>query len=194
MRKCVLEMKQAGGQWRQTEWVGFYFEHLIRTMSHNHQGITLPGEKIHRTTFDCYAGTNPDLKTHVIGSSTGIILNDALAMQQLFEDSQRLRLLVLTGSAIYDTNREDKRWHDTLKGAPSKYSLRDVSRSSRKRKSAFIGRRLSLYEISETSSLGVMLQGKNSNGKPRPTKYVLDPLFVQPLATLELNTGRDTRI
>ena len=52
-RSAILEMKKGGStQWRQMEWMGFYFEFLCET--HFADIIDMPGEKYGNTEFDAF--------------------------------------------------------------------------------------------------------------------------------------------
>lgn len=77
-----------------------------------------------------------------------------------------------------DVNRLFQKWHQELKGGKSKY---EINREKRTSVSRYRKTKIELQEIlflvvtsKNISSLGIHHQGRNSNGKPRPPKYMLD--------------------
>ena len=52
-RSSIVEMKDSGSKdWKQMEWMGFYFEFLCQT--HFDGIIDMPGKKYRSTTFDAF--------------------------------------------------------------------------------------------------------------------------------------------
>lgn len=77
-----------------------------------------------------------------------------------------------------DVNRTFQKWHTNLIGKKSKYVLDRESRTSlsryRKTKAELVEILVLLLGKSDTSKLDIMKQGRNSNGKPRKPKYMLN--------------------
>ena len=82
-RDAVDEMRAAEfRQWRQSEWIGFYFEYVgIPALVNAFGGGPL---QVLNVTFDYALGVPWDLKAHS-DSSSGAILNDARAIDQRLE-------------------------------------------------------------------------------------------------------------
>lgn len=176
-KTCVKEMCEAEDKnWRQTEWQGFYFEMkvesaLTRTVGGGRQTFF-------NTEFDYVRNFIWDVKMHSTVNKQGkvsnsLILNDTRAIDQAVNE-QGLGFIILSAIPTYD--REYTRWHKNFRGGGD-------SESGRTLKSHFVSERLDMFYIpnasrlvkaKESSQLSVMKQGRNSNGKPRPTKYSLD--------------------
>ncbi len=178
-RNSVLEMKNAGSrQWKQTEWIGFYFEFLCET--HFDQIIGMPGKKYGNTEFDAFHEISWDFKTHAANAKHAkyeVIANDVEAMNNTISDYGYYGMILAIGEAEYnDDNGTFKKWHDKLKGKISQYRKDRIEKGA---KSRLRKTKLVLSEIhficlnSETLDQCSRLyhQGKNSNGKPRPPKY-----------------------
>jgi len=184
-KTAILEMKAADGQWKQMEWIGWYFEHLVENKVLEAVGGTA-GPTYENTTIDLMLSSPWDLKAHPLDKEAAI-LNDIEAINACIEQYGRLNYLLLEGDATYDDVKQSfKRWHDNLKGEPSAYvkSGNAIGRRSRVRKTSF----------RPTRMLGICLDGKtlqhgissgaikrfqdgmrNSNGKKRRGKYQILP-------------------
>lgn len=180
-KKSVLILKEANFNWRQMEWWGFYFEFLATQKLKN--SFSIPGDKFGKTRtacFDLKGSINWDLKAKAIKSDDHrSILNDTDAMNWSIEQYGRHGLIIALCDVEYnDTNRTFQQWHRNLKGGKSKYELDREQRTSisRYRKtSAELQEILFLIVNSKNVGfLGIHHQGRNSNGKPRPPKYMLD--------------------
>lgn len=72
-----------------------------------------------------------------------------------------------------------------IKGKPSKYVSSNKNRRMRMRKKSAIIERMDLFEINyHNASMLKMKQPHNSNGKPRPMKYMLDDRLIQPVSSI----------
>ncbi|MEP0806120.1 MAG: hypothetical protein HRF47_11550 [Chloroflexota bacterium] len=180
-KASVLEMKEADFNWRQMEWWGFYFELLCYRQLAGE--FSIPGDKYGSAATSCFdlkRSINWDLKAKAIKSDDHrSILNDTEAMDWSVEKYGVHGLMVGLCDVEYnDKNRSFQRWHEELKGGKSKYQLEREKRTSvsRYRKtSAELQEILFLVVTPENISLlGIHHQGRNSNGKPRPPKYMLD--------------------
>jgi hypothetical protein len=180
-KKSVLELKKANFNWRQMEWWGFYFEYLCYQKLQG--AFIIPGDqygKVRTACFDLKGSINWDLKAKAIKSDDHrSILNDTEAMSWSIREYGAHGLIVALCDVEYnDNNRTFQKWHQKLKGGKSKYEINREKRTSvsRYRKThATLREILFLIVTSKNiSALGIHHQGRNSNGKPRPPKYMLD--------------------
>lgn len=180
-KKSVLKLKEANFNWRQMEWWGFYFEHLCYNRLGN--SFSIPGDrygKARTACFDMKGSINWDLKAKAIKSDDHrSILNDTEAMNRSIREYGAHGLIIALCDVEYnDENRTFQKWHQKLKGGKSKYEIKREQRTSisRYRKThATLQEILFLVVTSKNiSALGIHHQGRNSNGKPRPPKYMLD--------------------
>lgn len=193
-KQSILELQEADYNWRQMEWAGFYFEYLCRR--HLQELFEVPGESFGSTTFDAKRSVNWDFKWHAIKThSHKAILNDKQAMEDTIAKYGAYGVIVCLCDVDYnDINRTFQKWHSEIKGGLSKYEMerRQRTAASRYRKTRAI-----LYEIlflhiglEDLPNLGTMRQGRNSNGAPRPEKYMvnledIDDLFVRSIVFTE---------
>ena len=179
-RNSILEMKEGGSKnWKQMEWMGFYFEFLCKT--HFDGIIDMPGKKYRNTTFDAFGEISWDFKAHAANTTRhDVITNDAEAIKNTLDDYGCYGIILAIGEVEYnDEQRTFKKWHDELKEGISKYEKNRINRGamSRRRRTEFILSEihficLSIETLNQCSSL--YHQGRNSNGKPRPPKVNLN--------------------
>lgn len=170
-KEAILEMKENGGRnWKQMEWVGFYYEYLIDKLGFKND-ITYLSPTNTKVKLDYrFDSILTDLKTHNINSKSEIILNDKKAMEEALEKEGKIQILLLNGYA----NKEDrdtqffKKWHCNLK--KEKFEQKE---NDRLRKTDFKLLSIYLLEINEDNKdkLTIYRQGGNSNGKPRYEKF-----------------------
>lgn len=176
-RSAILEMKEGGSrQWRQMEWMGFYFEFLCET---RFEGIIdIPGKKYGNTTFDAFREISWDFKAHAANTTRhDVVTNDVEAIKNTLNDYEYYGIILAIGEVEYnDEKRTFKQWHDQLKEGVSKYETNRINRGamSRRRKTEFVLSEihficLNSETLDQCSSL--YHQGRNSNGKPRPPKF-----------------------
>lgn len=134
-----------------------------------------------------YDGIVFDMKTHGVNDNV-MILNDMNAIDACIVKQGSLFLFVITEQYAMDDDGSFKIWHDKLKGKPSKYVSSNKNRRTRMRKKSAIIERMDLFEINyhNASMLKIMKQPHNSNGKPRPMKYMLDDRLIQPVSSINL--------
>jgi hypothetical protein len=180
-KKSILELKGVNFNWKQMEWWGFYFEYLCYQRLRN--AFSIPGDrygKARTACFDLKGSINWDFKAKAIKSDDHrSILNDTEAMKWSIREYGANGLAVALCDVEYnDANRTFQKWHQKLKGGKSKY---EISRELRTTVSRYRKTRAILQEIlflvvtpKNISALGIHHQGRNSNGKPRPPKYMLD--------------------
>ncbi|MBI3158408.1 MAG: hypothetical protein HYZ26_02270 [Chloroflexi bacterium] len=180
-KASVLQLKEANFNWRQMEWWGFYFEHLCREALK--RDFAIPGDQYgsRRTaSFDAKRTINWDFKAKAIKSDDHrAILNDCAGMQaSINQYSAHGLVLALCDVEYNDENRSFQKWHEELKGGKSRYTLEREQRTSVSR---YRKTRADLQEIlflvvtaRNVDRLSVYSQGRNSNGRPRPPKFMLD--------------------
>ncbi len=179
-RSSILEMKDGGSKdWKQMEWMGFYFEFLCQT--HFDGIIDMPGKKYRNTTFDAFCEISWDFKAHAANTTRhDVITNDVEAIKSTLDDYGYYGIILAIGEVEYnDEQRTFKKWHDELKGRISKYEINRINRGamSRRRKTEFILSEihficLNIQTLDQCSS--IYQQGRNSNGRPRPPKFNLN--------------------
>ena len=187
-RKCILELKEAHYNWKQLEWIGWYFEYKARSVLINTIGGEI-GPTFGNTTFDYKKEFVWDFKSHPV-NSTGhpwAIMNDCEAVQSCIQDYHGLGFVIALGNAIYnDEDQSFKIWHDKLKGGKSKYELERIKRGarSRKRKTSFelsdylvlfFSKKKHIEKALEDGWLRYFQKGmRNADGSPRRAKYQLN--------------------
>lgn len=186
-REAILQMKSNdSNNWKQMEWIGFYFEEEAISTLPVKRGPTISG-----TTFDAEGENVWDFKTHTKYTASGnkryeMYLNDAYSMEQCIENGG-MGFIVAYVEPEYDgEERQFYQWHQELKGGDSKYTKNRKSRgaSSRRRKTAFEFIKISAYWIDSLETLSQAEedgwiarrgQGRNCNGDERSDKYVMKP-------------------
>ena len=177
-KSCVLELKEADYNWRQMEWWAFYFEFKVKKLLIDK--FSFPGDQYGHVSFDLKGAINWDLKAKAIKSDDHkVILNDKSAMEQSIEKSgNHGEIIALCVVEYNDNNRNFQKWHTELKGEKSDYELAREIRTSisryRKTKAELTEILLIIFKADDLDLLATMKQGRNSNGKPRPEKYMLD--------------------
>lgn len=186
-RDAIVEMKDAGSpNWRQMEWIGFWFEHVVDFHLKSRLGVSV-GPSVGRTKFDLVLDHVWDLKVHPQNSTSKfLILNDKEAVDSCIEEFGGFGFVVVTGDAEYDESGEFKSWHDGLKGGRSNYEEERVRRGapSRRRKIGFHPKAIDavfLANLGDVSRglderwLGYFQTGmRNSNGAARRPKYQIN--------------------
>ena len=108
-KNAILQMQNDGSpNWRQMEWIGFWFEHLVskHLRSLNEQ---MELSKHGKTTFDLKRNFVWDLKSHP-NQSKSLILNDRSAIEECLKSEPGLGFIILSGDVLYDETGEFKVW------------------------------------------------------------------------------------
>jgi hypothetical protein len=177
-KSCILELKNADYNWRQMEWVGFYFEYKTKTILDRY--FAVPGDKYGNVSFDLKGAINWDLKASAIKTdSNDVILNDKEAMDlSVAKDGYHGEIIALCDVEYNDESRSFQRWHTELKGGMSKYELDRIARNARSRyrktRAELVEVLLIVFAPDDLNGLKIMQQGRNSDGSPRRVKYMLD--------------------
>lgn len=186
-KEAILRMKKEGStNWKQMEWIGFWFEHLVSKHllpAVGDQALSKHG----KTTFDLRRQYIWDLKSHP-NQSKSLILNDKSAIEECLERESGLGFIILSGDVEYDETGEFKKWHDALKGGTSAYEKSRILRNapSRRRKVNFTPTSVDAYWFSKVSEIEkCLIEGilsefqtgmRNSNGKSRKPKIMIKNL------------------
>lgn len=179
-RESILEMKKAGfNQWKQMEWIGFYFQYLCENILKGFMQI--PGPKYGNVRFDGFKEIPWDFKAHAINTSSHqIIVNDSEATANAIKDYGCVGLILAMGEVMYnDEERTFQRWHEGLKGGKSKYEIERIKRGawSRLRKVEFNLKQISFIKIDDKVLIkcgSFQKDFRNANGKPRREKVLVD--------------------
>jgi hypothetical protein len=179
-RKSILEMKEEKfNQWKQMEWIGFYFQFLCGKLLKNIMSI--PGPRYKNVEFDGFKEIPWDFKSHAINTSSHqIIVNDSEATANAIRDYSSVGLILALGEVKYnDEKRTFQKWHERLKGGKSKYELERIQRGawSRLRKTEFNLKQISFIKIDDAVLIkcgSFQRDFRNSNGQPRREKVLLD--------------------
>ncbi len=177
-KKCIIELKNADYQWRQMEWWAWFYEFKVKQLLANIASI--PGKKYENVEFDLKRSINWDLKASAIKSgSHKIILNDKQAMEtSCMEFGRHGEIIALCDVEYDDADKSFQKWHTALKGRQSKYEIdrkKRTSQSTKRKTKAIVTEILFItFSLKDFKELLIMKQGRNSNGKPRPPKYLFD--------------------
>ena len=179
-KKATLEMKEGGSrQWKQMEWMGFYFEFLCESLF---EGILdMPGKRYENTDFDAFSEISWDFKSHASNaSSRDVITNDTEAILKTIDDYGYYGIILAVGEVKKDEDGSFKKWHDDLKGKPSEYVKqgKKIGRKSRIRKTEFALSeiRFVCFDREALRLCGKSFQKgfKNADGSPRNEKVVIN--------------------
>ena len=181
---AIIAMRDGGSRnWKQMEWIGFWFEFVVETQVLEAVDGK-PGPKFGRTQIDLMLSAPWDLKAHPADVDK-VILNDVAAVDKCIAKFGVINYLLLKGDVAYDDDQETfKKWHDSVKGKPSRYVLRGVlsRRPSRVRKTAFspleiLGIQLDHGDLRRGETAGWISRFQegmvNANGRPRNSKYMI---------------------
>lgn len=186
-KECILELKEADYQWKQMEWIGWFFEYKAFKILKEELGGDI-GPKYGNTQFDYLRNDIVwDFKSHIDNASSHpwAILNDSEAVDCCLEDYKGLGFIIARGNAEYDENESFKAWHDSLKGKRSDYEKERIKRGapSRKRKISLIVTKFQIFRITKD----VLQEGiksdwvrefqkgmRNADGSLRRSKYMID--------------------
>ncbi len=179
-RASILEMKENGyPQWKQMEWIGFYFQFLCE--KYLSKIMVIPGTKYGRVQFDAFKEIPWDFKAHASNTSSHqVIVNDSEAIAHGIQDYGAVGLILAIGNVQYnDENRTFQKWHEELKGGKSKYELERINRGawSRLRKVSFDLQQVSFIKITEETLLktgSFQKDFRNADGSKRRAKVLLN--------------------
>lgn len=177
---AITEMRDANDRnWRQMEWIGFYFEFLCR--NHLSEVLEMPCSTTYgNVSFDGFLEIPWDFKSHAEQSGSHIVINDREAISNAIEDFESVGVIIASGPVAYDNeDREFKRWHDQFKGGITNYERERIARQapSRKRKISMKVSKILFVEINETllnNSGSFQENFRNADGGLRRSKVKLN--------------------
>jgi hypothetical protein len=189
-RQAILALKAADYNWRQMEWIGWYFEYKAREVLIKSLGGAV-GPSFGHTRFDYRRSYVWDLKAHPRMNQAGkvnqwAVLNDQEAIHECISSLGGVGFVIAEGDATFDARGDFKRWHDALKGGVSKYETERIARGahSRIRKTSFTLRAVEIVFFASNNDIKLgMQQGwlssfqmgmRNSNGSARSAKYQIN--------------------
>jgi hypothetical protein len=189
-KSAILEMKNgASRNWRQMEWIGFWFEYFIETEVKPKLGNTI-GPRYGNTVFDLQLENVWDLKAHPNHSSQ-LLLNDQDAVRKCIIENGGVGFIIIEGAVEYDdVNESFKNWHDKMKGKQSDYVTARIHRNapSRRRKISFqptsiVGVWIDSLEVLIKGQADGWISGfqenmRNADGKPRRSKFKFNTLKI----------------
>lgn len=179
-RQSILEMQREGSRnWRQMEWIGFYFQFLCERVLPDL--IQMPGPKYGNVTFDGFLETPWDFKAHAMNTSSHqIIVNDSEATAAAIGQYGAVGLILALGKVEYnDEVRSFQAWHNDLKGGKSNYELERIERGawSRLRKVSFDLQQISFIRLTDQTLVkcgSFQTDFRNADGSPRRRKVLID--------------------
>jgi hypothetical protein len=179
-KNVIIEMKEAEfSQWRQMEWIGWYFQYLCaKRLS---KIMQIPGPKYGKVEFDGYLEIPWDFKAHAMNTSSHqIIVNASEAISAGIKEFGSVGLILAAGKVEYnDESRRFQQWHSVLKGGLSDYERERIKRGawSRLRKVSFRLQQISFIQITDETLIksgSFQSDFRNSNGRPRKSKVLID--------------------
>lgn len=179
-KKAILEMKENKfNQWKQMEWIGFYFEFLCERYIGNF--MEYHKIKYGNTSFDGFLEVPFDFKSHAINTeSHKVIINDTEATFKAIEKYGFVIVIMALGEVVYnDKNRTFQKWHEKIKGGKSDYELKRIERGalSRLRKTEFNLKEIMFIKMNKETleKCGSFQKDfRNADGSPRRSKVLLD--------------------
>ena len=191
-KTSILELRKNNFQWRQTEWIGFWFELWCR--KNLNQLFDIPyKKKVENVEFDGFWKFPWDFKTHAINNGRFVILNGSSAIEQVISEFGYFGLIIVKGRATYDNEeREFYKWHQDLKGKKSSYVQKREEKGgfSRPRKTSFqltkiIGRIIDRESFDRFKTFQVGF--KNAGGSIRKEKFQIDPKTIDSEIIFEID-------
>ena len=179
-RQCITNMRDQGcHNWKQMEWMGFYFQFLCETKFADMMQV--PGPRYGKTGFDGFYEIPWDFKAHAMNTSSHeIVVNDSEATSLAIGQYGAVGLILALGKVVYnDEARTFQTWHQTLKGAKSKYMMANEKRGawSRLRKVSFDLQQVSFIRLTDKTLVkcgSFQTDFRNSNGQPRRPKVLIN--------------------
>lgn len=208
---AIRQMEQEGStQHCQTEWPGWYLEHLIAQHEPEPSSQVMDGTSercnIQKNTNGKTVHIDWDLGRYLCDTKvmsedeTDPFLNDLETTVQVIERDGILFFAIIKADYEFDPTKQFDKWHKQWRKDHSKSSRQSSSDGTKSRKSklSFTPRRIEIYALRAEDltdlpqngrgkvSFHKKKQGKNSNGKPRPPKLGLKLQNVQPIVQKDL--------
>lgn len=184
-KQCIEFLRKHDYQWRQMEWIGFYFEFRAKQILSSTLGGGT-GPTIGNVTIDYAVQGEPwDFKAHPKRPNDGwVYLNDVDGVDTCALHLGGIGWVIAVGNATYDMDGSFKQWHDDLKGERSAYEVERIARGarSRRRKCSFECTHFLVAKVEGPQAIagaiadniltaGMQRGQRNSNGQSRRAKY-----------------------
>ena len=185
-KEAILAMKEGGSrQWKQMEWIGFYFEFLCEKYlsSEDTDSFMVKDERgsYGKTQFDGFFKIPWDYKAHATNTSShNVVINDREAIENAIKDYGSVGVIMAIGGVEYnDEDRTFQKWHSELKGGVSEYEKERKKRGawSRLRKTKFTLQQILFIQITTAllENTGSFQKNfRNADGSPRREKVLLN--------------------
>jgi len=179
-KDIIQFMKDNGSRnWKQMEWVGFYFQFMCERILGKDNFFEIPGKRYGKVVFDGFKEINYDFKAHSSTKTAKVPTNNRNETTQAIVQFGEVGFIIISGEAEYDNDGSFKVWHDGLKGKVSKYELARVERNakSRQRKTKFTPTELIFVFLDKdtVNNCGDFQTGfRNSTGNARNPKIEID--------------------
>ncbi|MEK7665034.1 MAG: hypothetical protein AAB361_02760 [Patescibacteria group bacterium] len=178
-KTAIMEMKNNNyEQWKQMEWIGFYFQYLCEKRLKNLMQLQKP--RYGKTSFDGLLSCAWDFKAHPINNDNhDVPANDREATEKAISEYGSTGVILALGKITYnDEDRSFQKWHEKLKGGKSEFEKQRIERGawSRLRKMSFDLEEIVFIKINGNTlkKCGSFQEGfRNSDGSPRRVKILL---------------------
>lgn len=188
---------------KQIEIGAFYLEYAIRminksnetfSMKHTNDRPDKERKNYNPDFINSFTKHYIDAKMHYDTDSTAI-LNDAHAMRTIIENDGYIDILVAEASYTPDDGTY-RVYREIRNGGKSKYQQKNANSRHRMIRAASEVHQIAVYRINEKminnpKIISIMKQGKNSNGKPRNEKFVLNLSAVVPITAIRKEKSDD---
>jgi len=179
-KEAIIEMKKNNfNQWRQMEWIGFYFEYLCQ--KYLKEVMEFHKIRYGNTSFDGFCEVPFDFKAHALNTEVhNVVINDTEAIEKAINEFGCVITIMALGKVTYnDEDRKFYKWHQKFKGGKSKYEEDREARGSwsRLRKVAFDTQEIILIKINKGTleRCGSFQKNfRNADGSPRRSKVMLN--------------------
>lgn len=179
-RQCIIAMRdEECRNWRQMEWIGFYFQFLCEKLLA--EIMQTPGPRYGRVAFDGFCEIPWDFKAHAMNTSSHkVIVNDSEATASAIKEHGEVGLVLALGKVVYnDDARTFQAWHEALKGSKSQYTRERIKRGSwsRLRKVSFDLEQICFIQLTDSTLIrcgSFQTDFRNADGSPRRAKVLID--------------------
>ena len=179
-KKAIIFMRDRECRnWKQMEWIGFYFQFLCETALA--EVMEVPGPRYGNVRFDGFFEVPWDFKAHATNTSSHeIITNDSEATASAIQQYGEVGIVLALGKVEYnDEARSFQKWHQQLKGGQSKYEKDRIKRGawSRLRKVSFDLQQISFIRLTDDTLVkcgSFQSDFRNADGRPRRSKVLID--------------------
>lgn len=184
-KKCIEYMKENDCRnWRQMEWIGFYFQFMCEKILSQNNFMQIPGTKYGNVEFDGFKTIPWDFKAHSTNKNKSdngkIPTNGCEESFQAIKDFGTIGFIIISGKSDYDNdNQAFKQWHDSFKGGTSNYEKERIKRNapSRKRKINFTPEELIFVFVDKDNAQSCgkfQANFRNADGSARNPKLMID--------------------